>query len=113
MEFTDKTLKCAECSQDFTFTANEQQFYQEKGFANEPKRCPTCRQSRRHQRRGGYGNSRGGGYGGGGYSQERTRSEIVCASCGQKSEVPFKPVQNRPVYCNACFAKMKESADKV
>lgn len=112
MELADKTLKCAECGKDFTFTANEQQFYQEKGFTNEPKRCPICRQARRGQRSGygnEYGNRGGGNYG----ERERTRTEIVCASCGQKAEVPFKPVQNKPVYCNDCFAKMKGNSSGV
>ena len=37
--FEDKTLKCEDCGQDFIFTAGEQEFYAEKGFQNEPKRC--------------------------------------------------------------------------
>jgi len=41
--FEDKTLTCVNCSKDFTFTAGEQEFYAEKGFTNEPKRCETCR----------------------------------------------------------------------
>ena len=30
--YTDKTLVCKECGQEFTFTASEQEFYAEKGF---------------------------------------------------------------------------------
>ena len=52
MSFEDKTIKCADCATDFTFTASEQQFFAEKGFTNEPKRCPTCRRNRRQQRSG-------------------------------------------------------------
>lgn len=48
----DKTLKCLDCGADFTFTAGEQEFYASKGFTNEPKRCPTCRQARKQQRSG-------------------------------------------------------------
>ncbi|WP_010251415.1 zinc-ribbon domain-containing protein [Acetivibrio cellulolyticus] len=60
----DKTLTCKDCSADFVFTEGEQAFYQEKGFQNEPQRCPTCRQAKKQQRRG---NSGGGnrGFGGG------------------------------------------------
>ena len=36
----DKTLTCCECGQEFVFTASEQEFYAEKGFTNEPRRCP-------------------------------------------------------------------------
>ena len=47
----DKTLKCKDCGKDFVFTVGEQEFYKEKGFENEPQRCPECRQARKQQRR--------------------------------------------------------------
>ena len=49
---TDKTLKCRDCGEEFTFTAGEQEFYKEKGFDNEPTRCPSCRKARKAQRQG-------------------------------------------------------------
>lgn len=49
-EFQDKTIKCVDCGEEFTFTAGEQAFYQEKGFTNEPKRCKACRDKRKAQR---------------------------------------------------------------
>jgi CxxC-x17-CxxC domain-containing protein len=63
MSFTDKTLVCVDCGSDFTFTAGEQEFYSQKGFTNEPRRCPNCRQSKKSQRNEGgsrvsYGSSR-------------------------------------------------------
>lgn len=42
----DKTLVCRECGTEFVFSASEQEFYEEKGFTNEPGRCPGCRQAR-------------------------------------------------------------------
>jgi hypothetical protein len=48
----DKTLKCMDCGAEFTFTAGEQEFFASKGFSNEPKRCPTCRQAKKQQRSG-------------------------------------------------------------
>jgi DNA-directed RNA polymerase subunit RPC12/RpoP len=50
MSFEDKTIRCADCGNEFTFTASEQQFFAEKGFTNEPRRCPVCRKKRRDQR---------------------------------------------------------------
>ncbi len=50
MSFEDKTIRCADCGNEFTFTASEQQFFAEKGFTNEPRRCPVCRRKRRDQR---------------------------------------------------------------
>jgi hypothetical protein len=47
----DKTITCVDCGQEFIFTVNEQEFYKEKGFDNEPKRCPDCRRARKAQKR--------------------------------------------------------------
>jgi hypothetical protein len=33
----DRTLICQDCGEEFVFTVGEQEFYQEKGFDNEPK----------------------------------------------------------------------------
>ena len=33
---------------------------------------------------------------------------LLAASCGKEAKVPFKPHDDRPVYCSECFAKMKE-----
>jgi len=46
----DKTLTCKDCGAEFIFTEGEQAFYKEKGFENEPQRCPECRRARKMQR---------------------------------------------------------------
>ena len=43
--YTDKTISCIDCGAPFIFSANEQEFYAQKGFSNEPKRCKNCRDS--------------------------------------------------------------------
>ena len=30
---------------------------------------------------------------------------VVCANCGEHCEVPFKPSNNRPIFCSKCFVK--------
>ena len=50
----DKTLVCKDCGCTFTFTAGEQEFYKEKGFENEPQRCPECRTAKKRQRNNKY-----------------------------------------------------------
>ena len=70
--YEDKTLVCKDCGNEFVFTAGEQEFYAERGFTNEPKRCKAC--------------------------------------CGGEARVPFQPREGRPIYCSACYAKMKEEA---
>ena len=49
--YTDKTLVCKDCGNEFVFTAGEQEFYAEKGFQNEPTRCKACRWHPRDVRR--------------------------------------------------------------
>jgi hypothetical protein len=46
----DKKITCKDCGNEFVFTEGEQSFYLEKGFANEPQRCPDCRRARKQQR---------------------------------------------------------------
>ncbi len=46
----DKAITCKDCNTEFVFTESEQAFYKEKGFENEPQRCPDCRRSRKQQR---------------------------------------------------------------
>ena len=50
--FNDKSLNCADCGQEFIFSRNEQAFYAERGFTNEPKRCKNCRDKRKTARDG-------------------------------------------------------------
>jgi CxxC-x17-CxxC domain-containing protein len=96
VSFEDKTLQCADCGQEFIFTAGEQEFFASKGYTNEPKRCPSCRQSRKADR-----------YGSGGYGGQRQMFPAVCAECGKDTEVPFEPRDGRPVYCSECYAKAR------
>jgi len=50
MEYQDKKIKCIDCGYEFTFTARDQEFYHEKGFTNEPKRCKQCRDKRKQEK---------------------------------------------------------------
>ena len=47
MEKKDKTIVCKDCGKEFVFTVGEQEFYEEKGFTNEPVRCKECRNAKR------------------------------------------------------------------
>jgi len=98
MSFTDKSLQCADCGVTFTFTAEEQEFHQSKGFTNEPRRCQSCRQVRKSQR-----NS----FVSGGSRYDRQMFPAVCAECGIDTQVPFEPREDRPVYCSSCYNKTK------
>ena len=103
MSYEDKTIECVECGESFTFSASEQEFFAGRGFTNDPKRCPGCRQARKSQRRSFQGSSDGGyGY------QRREMHPAVCASCGKDTEVPFEPREGRPVYCSDCYAQNRD-----
>ena len=97
MAFEDKSLECSDCGATFTFTAEEQEFFASKGYTNEPKRCPACRQARKSQRYGdGYGSR-----------PPRQMFPAICAECGKETEVPFEPREGRPVYCSDCYTKIR------
>ena len=89
--YEDKKLICKDCGQEFIFTAGEQEFYAEKGFQNEPQRCKACRDARKNASR-----------------TQREMFTTTCAQCGGEAKIPFQPTSDRPVYCSACFAAMKE-----
>jgi len=36
---------------------------------------------------------------------ERKMYKATCADCGKECEVPFKPIEGRPVYCRDCYRK--------
>src|SRR3970040_134107 len=87
MSYEDRTLTCQDCGSEFVFSADDQQYHAEKGYTNEPKRCPLCRSSRRASSGGGSGYSSGGyGGGGGGYGGSREMHPAVCAQCGKQTQ---------------------------
>ena len=91
--YNDKIITCKDCGQEFVFTANEQAFYAEKGFTNEPQRCKACRDARKAA------SGRGDG------RAPREMFDAVCAECGAPCKVPFQPRNDKPIYCSACYAK--------
>ena len=112
MSYADKALTCRDCGTAFIFTEGEQEFFAQKGFTNEPTRCPECRSARKSQRGGmSYDSDRGysgGAYGGGGYDRPpRQMYEVTCSQCGGVARVPFQPRGDKPVYCSACFEQQR------
>jgi CxxC-x17-CxxC domain-containing protein len=100
MTYTEKSLTCADCGKPFPFSAEEQEFFTSKGFTNEPKRCPSCRSTRRAERFGTIGSSYGN-------RVPRQMYPATCAQCGKQTEVPFQPRGDKPVYCRDCYTKSK------
>ncbi len=97
MGFTDKQIQCVDCGNEFTFSVAEQEFFAQKGYTNEPKRCQACRQARKAER------------GEGGARSSIQKYPAICAQCGKETEVPFEPRQGRPVYCSNCYSQIKQN----
>ena len=110
MAYSDRTLTCVDCGVEFIHSAADQEYYAQKGFASDPKRCPSCRASRRVARDGGSDSrSIGGprGYERGDSGTEREYFAVICSRCGNAAQVPFRPRMDRPVYCSDCFRTVK------
>ena len=110
MTFVDRSLVCVDCGVEFIHSAADQEFYSQKGFSSDPKRCTSCRASRRSARDTGYDVRDIGGPRGYERGDDRPAREyfvVICSSCGNQAQVPFKPRMDRPVYCSDCFRQVK------
>jgi len=92
----DQQLMCSDCAQSFTFSAEDQEFFRDRGYSA-PKRCKACRQAKKNEQTGG-----------GGYQRSASQgTSVICSGCGQQTTVPFDPSGDRPVYCRDCFQSRK------
>jgi len=46
-----KILICVECGQEFVFTTNAQEYFAEKGYTEDPKRCKHCYMIHKREKR--------------------------------------------------------------
>jgi CxxC-x17-CxxC domain-containing protein len=93
--YEDRSLTCRDCGSAFIFSAGEQQFFASKGLSNDPQRCVTCRVVAKRARSDSPGQS------------NREFHAAVCHRCGGQAMVPFQPRTDRPVYCSACFDRVR------
>jgi CxxC-x17-CxxC domain-containing protein len=99
--FKDKSLSCKDCGKGFVFSASEQEFFAQKGFKNEPSRCPECRSIKKAQ-----GNTNK-------FGQRRIQKAMfpaTCSVCGKATSVPFQPTGEKPVYCQDCYQPRKRNS---
>jgi CxxC-x17-CxxC domain-containing protein len=93
MEFSDRTLTCVDCGEQFVFSAGEQMFFKDKQFEHERKHCKKCKAKRAS-------------------GCARVETSVVCAACGSPTIVPFLPQGKRRVLCRSCFdARTTQIAD--
>lgn len=101
-EFTEQSILCIDCKNEFIWTAGEQAFFRDKGLKNPPKRCKECKQAK-NERLAAIAAAQAAGV------KQRIEVSVHCASCGTLTTVPFYPSQGRPVFCRSCFLKMNPS----
>ena len=96
MEFQDRILTCVDCGAEFVWTAGEQQFFADKNFKNEPKRCKACKAKRgqRPARQSGVAGTSGS-----------RPDHVLGVRQGNDRAVPAD--QGRPVFCKECFQQRK------
>jgi CxxC-x17-CxxC domain-containing protein len=93
--FSDRTLTCRDCGEEFVFSSGEQAFFASKGLQHDPQRCPACRAAYKRAK------TVGG---------PREYHAAICGMCGGQAMVPFAPRNDRPVYCSSCFDKVRADA---
>jgi CxxC-x17-CxxC domain-containing protein len=98
-EFSDRSITCIDCNQDFIWTVGEQVFFRDKQLQNPPKRCKDCKQAK-NERLAAIALSQASGI------RQRIEVQVNCARCATATTVPFYPSQGRPVYCRSCFLEM-------
>jgi CxxC-x17-CxxC domain-containing protein len=103
VEFTDRTLTCIECGEEFVFSAGEQKFFALKNLVNDPRRCKNCKVQRPPG-----GGARDRSFTGSSFVKHETLA--TCSQCGKQTTLPFRPTQGRPVFCRDCFNHRKMAA---
>ena len=108
--------KCGDCGNDCQIPFKPKE--------DRPVYCRECFQKHKPERSGDRFGGRSGGRSGdrsgdrsGGYGGNRGSSfvrrddrpremfDAKCGDCGNDCQIPFKPKEDRPVYCNECFQK--------
>lgn len=86
------TIICATCAKQFILSDSDIAYLESKKYQT-PKHCLDCRKDRRA-------------------NAPRQLYDAVCATCSKPCQVPFKPVEGRPVYCRDCYQPKSKSQVK-
>lgn len=50
--FQPRVLICCECTEEFVFTIAAQEYFAERGYSEDPKRCKSCHTQFKREQRG-------------------------------------------------------------
>ncbi len=98
-EFNDRQMHkaiCSECKKEC-----EVPFKPTEG---KPVKCSECFQKskpKRFNNKGRFGGNRRFG------NRDRKMHKAICSECKKECEVPFKPTEGKPVFCNDCFSNKR------
>lgn len=96
---TDVQLICNDCTQEFTFTSEDQEFFRKRGYST-PRLSKPCRQAKKNEQASGAEDHTNGG----GYQSESRGTGVTCSGGGGQTTVPFEPRGD----CQGCYqAKRK------
>ena len=115
MTYVDRTLTCVDCGVEFIHSAADQEFYAQKGFVSRPEalhELPSqpARQLARAATTSATSAARAA-TSAATTGPSREYFAVVCSSCGNQAQVPFKPRMDRPVYCSDCFRRTTSEPD--
>lgn len=98
-DFADKTLACLDCGSDFVFSAGEQAFFHDKGYANGKSRCSECTAAKK---------ARFGEASGPGTAKREREARTTCFTCGA---VGHSAKQCKEAACFNCGERGHRSKD--
>jgi len=83
----------------------ERSKFREESFEDYSKNRTERGSGGRSDRRGSFGGRRGDrGDRDNNRGSRLSMTRVICDSCGESCEVPFKPSSDKPVYCSDCFS---------
>jgi CxxC-x17-CxxC domain-containing protein len=100
---TDLVLICRDCGDSFIFSDDERRSFAALGHLHAPSRCSACRAARKTRQAESGTRAVAPGF----RELQRTRTTVICSSCGESAEVPFAAGAGRSVYCPACFRRRR------
>jgi len=87
---TDKIIVCKTCQKEFLWSAQEQKYYQKKGFKKKPQKCNSCREKANKLR-------------------DSSMFYIHCGLCDADGVMLAPPPKDRVAICENCFLKLSKN----
>lgn len=85
----DIFITCIDCNNNFIFTSLEVIYYKKHGYKYYPKRCSKCRE-KLHQK------------------ASFIPYSAICKKCHGQAILPFEPIDETTVLCEACYKKSRK-----